>query len=112
MLWFALREQKSLHGLKFRRQRPIEAYIVDFACMQAKLIIEIDGWSHESSMQYDQKRTDKLQALGFVVIRFSNQEVHENCVGVVTAIVEQALARLTPPHERCRVHTPPSRGGD
>ena len=76
LLWHYL-QNKQLGGYKFRRQQPIENYIVDFVCLERKLIIELDGSQHgeEEAIKYDQKRTDFLQAAGFRVLRFWNDEV-------------------------------------
>ena len=78
ILWKELRNEKL--GVKFRRQHPIEAYIVDFICLQEKLVIEVDGGYHETDEQksYDEMRTKTLKAIGFEVIRFSNNEVIKN----------------------------------
>jgi leucyl-tRNA synthetase len=77
-LWDVLRVNKS--GIKFRRQHPIGAYIVDFVSLQDKLIVEVDGGYHETEEQkkYDEERTRVLKEIGFDVIRFSNEEVLKN----------------------------------
>lgn len=68
-VWEIVRDSRL--GFKFRRQRPISRYIADFACMEAKLIVEIDGSSHDIGDQiaYDAERTSLLQALGWRVLR-------------------------------------------
>ena len=70
------------------RQRPIAQFIVDFYCPKLKLVIEIDGESHdtENAQDYDQERTEVLQGYGLKVIRFKNEEVLQNFTGVVTMI--------------------------
>ncbi|MCW1966956.1 MAG: DUF559 domain-containing protein [Anaerolineae bacterium] len=73
-LWFWLRDRK-LGGFKFRRQHPIERFIADFECESCKLIIELDGASHADQTDYDALRTDRLTELGYVVMRFSNDDV-------------------------------------
>ena len=62
-----------MKGYQFRRQRPIEWYIADFVCLPLKLIIEVDGLSHENAIQQekDKVRDKKLQSLGFTTLRFS-----------------------------------------
>jgi len=77
-LWEQLRNEKL--GVKFRRQHPIEAYIVDFICLQERLIVEVDGGYHENEEQrlYDENRTKVLNEIGFEVIRFRNEEVLKN----------------------------------
>lgn len=75
-LWNCLRAHR-LDGLGFRRQLPILGYIVDFACPEHKLIIEIDGSQHadDAAIHYDQHRTETLQQNGWTVIRFWNDDV-------------------------------------
>jgi leucyl-tRNA synthetase len=74
-MWELLRSNNL--GVKFRRQHPIESYIVDFICLQEKLVIEVDGGYHETDEQksYDEIRTRTLNEIGFTVIRFANDEV-------------------------------------
>src|SRR5215216_2757012 len=74
-LWRHLRNRNLKY--KFRRQYPIEVFIIDFYCAGAKLLIEIDGATHfeKTQMEYDQARTDYLESLGYEVIRFTNDDV-------------------------------------
>ena len=90
MLWDELRDRR-LCGAKFKRQRPIGNYIVDFVCDEAKLIVEIDGGQHgiDVSRANDRVRTRWLKARGFRVIRFWNPDVLENMEGVLSAISEE-----------------------
>ncbi len=90
MLWDELRGRR-LCGAKFKRQRPIGNYIVDFVCDEAKLIVEIDGGQHgiDVSRANDRVRTRWLKARGFRVIRFWNPDVLENMEGVLGAISEE-----------------------
>ncbi|MCG2461709.1 endonuclease domain-containing protein [Flavobacteriaceae bacterium F89] len=78
MLWKALRS-RQLEGRKFRRQQSIDNFIVDFYCPQEKLIVELDGEVHNNpvSENYDDDRTEKLEELGFTVLRFENKLVFE-----------------------------------
>ena len=92
VLWFKLREQRPAHGLKFRRQYPVGGYIVDFACLECGVMIELDGMSHDATLEQDRRRNAKLRCLGYRVLRFGNQEVYENVDGVVASIVEVCLA--------------------
>jgi very-short-patch-repair endonuclease len=64
-------------GLKFRRQHPLGTYIADFICLQAKLVIEVDGDTHgnDERQALDAKRTEYIEKLGYRVIRFWNQDV-------------------------------------
>ena len=73
-LWSHLRN-RQLNGLKIRRQHPIDRFIIDFYCDEAKLCIEVDGDSHAEQIEYDQARTAYLNELGYAVIRFTNREV-------------------------------------
>ena len=73
-LWLYLRN-RGLSGAKFRRQRAIGVYIVDFCCLEHKLIVEVDGGQHAVDAERDQKRTDFLMSKGFRVLRFWNHEV-------------------------------------
>ncbi|PNY80725.1 endonuclease domain-containing protein [Deinococcus koreensis] len=86
MLWRVLRNR--FQHVKFRRQWPVGGYIVDFVCFEAQLIIELDGSQHaeESGRAYDAVRTEFLQAGGFKVLRFWNNETRTNLEGVVQAI--------------------------
>ncbi|SHJ67435.1 Very-short-patch-repair endonuclease [Hymenobacter daecheongensis DSM 21074] len=75
-LWKALRGGQ-LQGFRFRRQHAINRFIVDFVCLRAWLIIEVDGEVHHEAGQaeYDTGRTHELEALGFHVLRFTNEQV-------------------------------------
>ena len=74
LLWSVLRAQQ-LCGLKFRRQHPIEPWIVDFACPQKMLFVEVDGGYHDNAVEDDLKRQKHLETLGWKVIRFTEKEV-------------------------------------
>ena len=81
---------------KIYRQRPIEQFIVDFYCSKARLIIELDGSQHytQDGMLYDVVRTEVLEKYKLKVIRFSNNDVDYNFLGVCTAIDEEIKERL------------------
>jgi very-short-patch-repair endonuclease len=68
-LWWHLRN-RQLEGWKFRRQFPIGHYIVDFACIDARLIVELDGGQDSEQGHYDEQRTKELEKAGFAVLRF------------------------------------------
>jgi very-short-patch-repair endonuclease len=87
-LWKHLRAY-LLAGYKFRRQQPVGPYVVDFVCFTKKLIIELDGAQHSQpdEAEYDQARTDWLQARGFQVIRFWNNQVLAEIESVKTVIL-------------------------
>ncbi len=86
-LWLRLR-RRQIAGHKFRRQQPIGAYIVDFACLEQHLIIELDGGQHAEQSVYDEKRTNWLESRGYRVLRFWNNEVMSNTDGVLQAIMK------------------------
>jgi hypothetical protein len=67
VLWRDLRARRLL-GYKFRRQVVIEPYIVDFACLEARLIIEADGGQHSDQVAYDARRTTRLEGMGYRVM--------------------------------------------
>jgi adenine-specific DNA-methyltransferase len=94
-LWAGLRDRR-LNGLKFRRQRQIGPYFVDFVCLEAKLIVEADGSQHyeEDRAWYDYRRTKHLEADGYKVLRFTNFEVLKHPAGVLARIAEAARERL------------------
>ncbi len=85
-LWAQLRH-RQLGGHRFRRQRPIGKYIVDFVCLESRLVVELDGGQHQESGRYDAARTAELNGLGFTVIRFWNNQVLTEIDGVKEAIL-------------------------
>jgi len=86
-LWQQLRNHK-LCRVKFRRQHEIYCFIVDFASYEAELVIEVDGPIHETSVEYDAFRQEILEAVGYKVLRFTNQEVFEDLEGVLARIAQ------------------------
>ena len=91
-LWQILRA-KRLAGHKFKRQLVIDHYIADFACIGHRLIVEADGGRHSVS-EYDEKRDAYLQAQGFRILRFWNNEIFNNEEGVLTSIFDALTAPL------------------
>ncbi|QUM72589.1 endonuclease domain-containing protein [Sphingopyxis granuli] len=104
ILWRAL-SRRQLEGWKFSRQMPIGPYVADFLCREAKLVVELDGISHESRQDEDRRRDGYLRAQGYQTLRFANADVVSNLEGVLMAILA-ALNSGPPP-------TPPAcgRGG-
>jgi len=93
-LWHALRNRQT--GFKFRRQHPIERFIIDFYCAEAKLLIEVDGESHlqPDQEEYDKARTEYLEDLGYKVIRFTNNDVKYNIKVVADEILQTVKNRI------------------
>ncbi|WP_342239837.1 endonuclease domain-containing protein [Inquilinus sp. OTU3971] len=85
LLWHQLRD-KRVGGLRFRRQYRLGPYIVDFACLSARLVIEVDGPTHELTFDADTRRTRWLEDQGFHVMRFTNDQVMHELAGVVQTI--------------------------
>ena len=84
-MWFALRDRR-LGGFKFRRQTSIDGYVVDFVCLDAQLIVEIDGGQH--TLDVDAARTTTLESAGYCIVRFWNNEVLQNLEGVLSRLLE------------------------
>jgi very-short-patch-repair endonuclease len=91
-LWRHLRGQQ-LEGCRFRRQHPIGRYIVDFVCLERKLVVELDGQQHSGPEGYDGKRDTWLRVQGYEVLRFSNRQLMDELENVLLTIA----ARLHPP---------------
>ena len=85
LLWNHLKG-KQMKGYDFHRQKPIDNYIVDFFCPKLWLIIEIDGESHLFKGKEDEKRKQRLESLGFHILRFSDLDVKKNMEGVLVSI--------------------------
>ncbi len=83
-LWRRIRMQQL--GVKFRRQHPAGSYILDFACVELKLALELDGSQHAEIKQIDAERTSWLNAKGWQVLRFWNNDVLQNIDGVLGVI--------------------------
>jgi very-short-patch-repair endonuclease len=92
LLWYELKNRRFAK-FKFRRQHVIEPYIVDFICLNRKLIIELDGSQHFDQIEYDQVRTLFLQNKGYNVLRFWNNDV----LNEKEAVLEVILKALTQP---------------
>ena len=106
LLWAALRDHR-LNGAGFRRQVPIKSYIADFVCHAAKLVIELDGGQHfsDKAEQTDAIRSAAIEALGFKVLRFGNNDVMSNRAGIletIAAAVAERAPTLTLPRKRER----------
>jgi very-short-patch-repair endonuclease len=95
ILWRHLR-LRQLGGYKFRRQQPLGEFIVDFVCLEKRLVVEVDGGQHSSKVAYDAQRTKWLERQGFRVLRFWNYEILQN-IGAVKEAIWQALTSINPP---------------
>jgi very-short-patch-repair endonuclease len=101
-LWWHIRHRLALPASHFRRQVRLGHYIVDFACHTLRIVIEIDGGQHAVQATQDARRTKFLEAEGYRVLRFWNNEVLTNTDGVLEVIQSAILTTPTP--------TPPHKG--
>jgi very-short-patch-repair endonuclease len=97
-LWTALRN-RNIAGAKFRRQFPVDKYILDFYSPEHKLYVEADGGQHytEEGKQQDEERTKVLTRLGIQIFRFSDRDILTNIEGVCEVIF-RAIGKNNPPH--------------
>jgi very-short-patch-repair endonuclease len=95
LLWGHLRDRR-LNGFKFRRQVPSEPFIVDFACIERGLVVELDGSQHgeDRALAYDERRTAVLNARGMRVMRFWNEDVLKDLSGVLNVILFELEAQI------------------
>jgi very-short-patch-repair endonuclease len=93
-LWAVLRD-RALVGARFRRQQPIGPYVVDFCCLERKLVVEVDGSQHLDRTAADARRTGDLELAGFRVLRFWNNQVLLETDAVLEAI-RQAIETPSP----------------
>jgi len=94
-LWRFLR-RRQVGGYRFRRQVPIGNYVADFACLEAKLAIEVDGGQHVEQRTYDDARDTDIEAQGLRVLRFWNNQVLRETDAVLEAILRALRERLPP----------------
>ena len=94
LLWQHLRH-KQINGFRFRRQFPIGAYIADFACIEAKLVVELDGGQHQEKAAHDTRRDAQISNQGYRVLRFWNNQVFAETTAVLEVIVKE-LPTLRP----------------
>ncbi|QEG38541.1 endonuclease domain-containing protein [Roseimaritima ulvae] len=88
LLWSVLRS-KQVCGLKFRREHSIDVWIVDFACVAHKLVVEVDGGYHDDTIEDDLIRQKKLEQLGWRVLRFTDKDVEQDTESVGRAIAAE-----------------------
>ena len=96
VLWEKLKN-KQICGLRFRRQHPIDFFIVDFYCHAVKLVVEIDGEIHNQQEEYDDGRSAEMEKFGIKVIRFTNKEVEASIDSVVSNIKNIVNERIKSP---------------
>jgi len=94
-LWEALRDKK-LAGLKFRRQHPVEQFVLGFYCPRFKLVVELDGSVHDGRTEEDAARTEHLNSYGYRVIRFRNEGVFNDLPDVLRRIAKAAQSGVPP----------------
>jgi very-short-patch-repair endonuclease len=94
-LWLRIR-RRQIVGYKFRRQQPLGKYILDFVCLESKLIVELDGGQHAVQEEYDSRRSQWLTEQGFRVLRFWNHQVFKESDAVVQAIYNALLPPTRP----------------
>lgn len=93
--WWCVRDRR-FNGYKFKRQVLIGRYIVDFLCVEKKLIVELDGGQHVERKGYDAKRDLFLKSKGYRVIRFWNSEFIENPDGVLATVLREVESAPSP----------------
>ena len=111
-LWIHLRSWRT-KGYHFRRQTPLDGYILDFLCFKDRLVVEIDGGQHNFEMhaQRDAKRDDHFAGQGYRILRFWNHEVDQNLEGVLH-VIDEALCPTRPAPAKGRGRPPSPTGRD
>jgi len=100
ILWQFLRGS-SFAGLRFRRQHPIGRYIVDFCCLQKKLIVELDGGYHDGIKQEDKDRDNFLKKHGFRVLHFTNDQVFDQIDLLLQTIADELAVNWQKNYHDC-----------
>ncbi|MGV7122516.1 endonuclease domain-containing protein [Sphingopyxis sp. 550A] len=95
ILWRAI-SRRQLEGWKFSRQMPIGPYVADFLCREARLVVELDGISHDARQEEDRRRDGYMRRQGYQTARFANADVFTNLEGVLMTILS-ALNSGPPP---------------
>jgi very-short-patch-repair endonuclease len=107
ILWSLLRN-RNLGGFKFRRQQPIGPYVADFFCENARLVVELDGRSHDNQESYDLQRDAYLRGRGIELIRIQNDDLLSNRIAVAEMILAMAEQTAKEPSPQ---PSPTGRGG-
>ena len=105
-LWRAIRGHRL--GLRFRRQHVIDRFIVDFVCLPAKLIVEVDGGIHEKQVRRDEERDARLQGAGYLILRYTNNNVLGEIDRVVDDIRRHLAASIESPSPPGEWRAPPT----
>lgn len=93
IFWNMVLKHKKFHWYKFRRQKNIWSFILDFYCPKLLLWIEIDGWYHNETQIYDKVRDSEIYKKGIVVVRFTNEEINKNLEWVILCLEEIIVDR-------------------
>ncbi|WP_319589885.1 endonuclease domain-containing protein [uncultured Draconibacterium sp.] len=93
IIWEKLKN-KQICGVRFRRQHPIEIFIVDFYCHAAKLVVEIDGKIHLATKDYDNERTKEINKYNILILRYTNDEISNNLNKIIKEITYYTNLRL------------------
>ncbi len=96
LLWNRL-SGKQIENVRFRRQHPIDIFIADFYCHQARLVVELDGPIHENRREYDEGRTAEMGKHNLKVIRFNNYDVETDIETVILKIEAEVRSRISNP---------------
>lgn len=94
LLWYLGLKNKQLLGYKFRRQKIIDSFILDFYCSKLLLGIEVDGAYHDEIQEYDEERSRVIAQYGIKIVRFCNEEIEKNLEGVILALEEIIQERV------------------
>ena len=96
LLWYLLRNRR-IAGAKFRRQRPVGRYILDYYCVEKMLGIELDGGQHSEAIDYDRHRDEWLQSQGIRILRFWNNQMLMETEGVMETIYRAVVEEVPLP---------------
>ena len=97
LVWHELRDRR-LDGIKFRRQFPIEGFIIDFVCLEVRLTIELDGPVHRGRERQDATRSAIIRSQGFLERRYRNEDVFDRLSWVLEDIRQTIARRMHTPH--------------
>jgi very-short-patch-repair endonuclease len=92
-LWQKLK-RRQVAGVKFRRQQPIGPYIVDFVCLERRVVVEVDGGQHSEQLHQDERRSQWLESQGYRVLRFWNNDVLANTEVVAQTVLDAVEKRI------------------